>query len=218
MILKIMIPSAITDIINTLEFEDDGFFSIQAAIITVDNLELSLKLNTGETGSPTEEWLIKCSNVRSEKIGFECFYNIEEPEEHVLLFPYTKKRGSLFFSELSTDSKKIIGDLFLAHQEIMGDWYNFQDFLNQSIKLDALCSSYSGCLAEGPLPLLEEYKKVIARHGGKSNIINIAAPKRWNGSYWEEESSENRLLLMGEFFIVAQSFCYEQVSKCRKAT
>jgi hypothetical protein len=206
-----MLPEALSEVLERGEFENEGGIQLRSAEMTDESLLLRLVVDTGVEGDPAQLWSVRCESVRRERLVFEWAEDMIETADHVVLRPFNEDTGELFFSELSVGVTAVVGELYAAHLETVGDWFPFSDFFNASLLRPELRAAAFGSLAEGPVSLLKRFKEVIEKRDGKGSLRNVRRPKRWTGAQWVDEKEGLRALVVGGSFVVAEGFEYVAV-------
>ncbi|MDF7802140.1 hypothetical protein P4C99_21895 [Pontiellaceae bacterium B1224] len=195
------------EIIETGEFEDNGSCQIQSLNWVEEDLHVELYVRTGFEDEQAQYWNVIAHTVRAQKIEKEWDDILEEVTEHPVLLPYTSNTANLFFSHFESSKIELLGNLYMATYEFVGDWLNLNSYLNYSA---ITIEGSSGCLAKGPAPLLEIYKKEVEKLGGKANLLSVMKPKRWDGEKWIEEYPDLKALILGASYIIARDFTYKK--------
>ena len=194
-------------IFETGEFEEDGSCQIKSLTWNGDDLYIELLVETGFDESLAQSWSVIARHVREQKIEKEWDDILEEVNEHPVLLPYKSNNANLFFSHFDGNKTELLGNLFTATYEIVGDWLDLNTFLNHAA---ISISGPSGCLAKGPVPLLKRFKKEVEKLGGKANLLSEMEPKRWNGEQWVAEDPNLKALILGHSHIIARNFEYKK--------
>ena len=107
--------------------------------------------------------------------------------------------------------------LYEHHKEATDDWLRFEDFMHASpyTPLGVRIAHGYGVLAEGPVPLLKAYAKVLKGHGATTNLFSVRPPLRWDGVRWAEEPESPSACVLGESYIVACGFEVARVGGSR---
>lgn len=199
------------EILGTVEFEDDGWIAIEVARWHGDNLTLGLEARPGGDALH-QHWEIECRGVRSSRLQRDLEGQIELLDEHPLLLPHREVHEQLFISSAPSNANAVAGDLWLAHRAATADWFAPESFFNPNVSLVILLEAGSGLLAEGPRSILEAYEEVLSFHGVRCNRIGGHDPVRWKNGSWMPESEALRVLVIGNSFVVAESFTLSQGS------
>lgn len=202
--------------IDDIDVPDGGGVQILSTELINDELILKITIHNGdidEENIKKSHWDIVCTDVRKENICFEWADDLFEKTDHPLLLPYNENKGQLFFSHLSAKPNELIGDLYKEFLNIIDSWYPFEHFFNTCLPLEELCASKTGCLAEGPISLMESFSTILQKHGGKTNILHIGPPKRWIEDKWIEESGHAKALIIGSSFVIAEEIKYNKTEQ-----
>jgi hypothetical protein len=126
---------AFWDTINTEDFLETGFANIASVkkSETQNDLTMVLRIQMAILEEPgielSECWELVFSEVQDSFISLDPSRNIKLLSEHCLLWHYEQPRRSLVLSEQSTttfDIERLIGRLYLKHQELVGAWIPFE--------------------------------------------------------------------------------------------
>jgi len=185
-------------ILSSREFEDAGTCRLRSVSFDGDSLLMSLEIVTGSAETATERWEITAEQVRKHR--FERVYDdrLLESVDHVLLIGYREQIATLYFAKLECDPDTLFGALARRLSEFSKGWLDVEDFVNRS----AVRSSFgSGCLANGPVPLLELFKEEVEARGGTGRIVGARDPVDGRGP---------KVLIFGESYVIAQELIYRK--------
>ncbi len=198
------------DIFETVEYDEDGSVHITGTDRFSDNLRVEFSINTG-IGGHNQLWEIQINGVRTDLIKSDFAYRIELFDEHPLLWPYTQLQTSLYFGRPTNRPYELLADIYQTHLGFTKRWFAFDKFINGNITVTELCKSTSGLFASGPVKLLEEYKKVLEKYDMNPTIIGGQNPKHWTNDKWVEEKERLSVLVIGDSYIVGESFEFSRV-------
>lgn len=204
--------SLLREILDSLEFEDNGWIRVHSYVWDDEAINLTFEINTGIAPDDRQLWTVRCSNVSSYQLAQDLAYDIEIAEKHVLLLPHTSPSSELFFSGAAGNPSEVIGKLWLVHEHECGQWIPFRRYLNRQVPLNDLLTASSGCLAKGPKPLLERYASVLVDCGLKPSVVGEHEPKRWVANRWAPEPTGLRVMIVEGTYIVAQDFVFSRTS------
>lgn len=109
---------------------------------------------------------IECTGVREMSLRAGPVDTVAYVSEHPLLLEYNEPHEYLHFSSAPARPEEIIGWLYLAYREVMGDWRPLSSVLNPSVgqgtSLAALLRGGWGMLASGPAPVLSALAAAVA--------------------------------------------------------
>ena len=193
--------------LNTGEFKDNGWLSVQKTIWLDEDAVLVVTLNDGVQNNQDTNWKIEAKSVLEYWITDAYGDSLNHYENnHVILKQYTDKTANLSFRGTHASSELVVGALAEAHFECVQNWISFNRYMNMEQKLSELLSGGFGKLADGPLFLLKEYERVLARFDIQANITDARPAKRWNGLSWVELTSPPEMIHLGGTYIVASAF------------
>lgn len=124
---------------------------------------------------------------------------IDDPV-HPLLRQYCDEQVELHFSGKPTNLAAMLGDLWIAHRQIVGDWIPFARHCNK-VPLDQLLGVGFGSFALGPRFLLEAYAAVLTRYGSEPSF----APTQIDGTRPQPPPRE-ALNLGGGAYVIASAY------------
>ncbi len=154
----------------TLDYEENGGICVIGAAWQNDNedLEILIEVNTGGDDA-RQKWSLVCRSEREHKIKFGWGSYIEVTDNHILLWPYIKPHFTLWFNSSNESAIGVVGELWQAHQKLVGKWFPFSRFVNYSHNLEDLIAGGYGKLADGPEPLIGIYQDTMQKHGFKTS-------------------------------------------------
>jgi hypothetical protein len=140
---------------------------------------------------------IECTGVREMNLHGGPVDAIEFVSEHPLLLEYNAPHEYLHFSSAPARPEEVVGRLYLAHHEVIGDWRPLSRVLNPSIgqgmTLPTLLGGGRGMLARGPVPVVSALAVAVAPY------MNVYR----NPSY--DPSGSCRVLLFDDAYIVCDA-------------
>lgn len=151
-------------------------------------------------------WQIICLGVREHSVSLGYSDQMWLSNNHVLLWSHTAPITSLYFHGTCENAAAVTGALYERHWELAGKWIPFHTFLNSLLGPTKLIAGGGGMLAEGPEPFILAYEEVLQRFGFSTSHLEPKLPTHWNGEAWVEETSALSVLILEDFFIVAEIF------------
>ncbi len=133
-------------------------------------------------------------------------------DEHPYLWSFNEMRASLFIKRRAQDPNALFVAISGILRKITGTFEPVDSALNQGMDLEQLCRLDNGLFAEGPVPLLKAYQKVLEAAGCGPYIFGEEEPKRWDGSQWASTKGNSKVLLFGNSWIIADGFNWERLS------
>lgn len=201
------IPDELSNIVYSLDFEDEGGFNIKAVQSSSNALIINFITYIGtisDTNSINGEWTLQVKDVVEHNIEFGWEGEFEYYDSHPLLLTYNEPKASLFFSSEADDKNKLVSDLYQAHTEICKGFIDIEQFLNHSNLVTQCFSSY-GLFACGPTPLIEKYHAVLDNHKMKCNILQHHKAKSGiEDAYF--------LLTLGESYFIGKEFNFQKIA------
>jgi hypothetical protein len=197
---------------ESLEFEEAGQLTLvrferngPSATVTVD-----LRSNAAY-GFPAQAWRLSCTDLRGWQLGPSPLDGAELLADHVLLAPYRDDHVTLGLKGAVRDARHAVADLWERHRAVASTWLPFGAYFNPGLPLADLLVCTSALLAEGPRRVLAAYADVVAAHGAEAYEIAARPPKRWTGTYWEDERRDVDLLVLGDdTWLVGNGFSAER--------
>ena len=191
----------------TGEFEDNGSLCIEEASAHQDGLLVRLRLTLPEGGNDVRS--IYCHQPRSHELFAAEFIDaLSVCEDHVLLWPHLQKKTALYFNGRAVDTRSLLGALVETHYRILGEWFPFTKFMNDSMfsPIVDLLGSQSGLLAEGPEQLIASYGEVLTEFGIRHSSPPSRDPSWWDGTRWQPETERLYALVIGRSYVIAPNF------------
>ena len=181
-------------IVGSGEYEDNGNLATIAASWTGDALELRISVDHGN--DETSVWLISCDHVLEYRLAesrYQIGLNVWRGD-HPALNQYTSAFEGLYISSPANDADRAVGQLWSAHVETVGDWIEFERYLNRELALRTLLSSPSALVAQGPTFLMLVYEAALVSNGCSTSRVPVVRHRR-------EETPE--LIHFGESYVIA---------------
>jgi hypothetical protein len=197
-------------LIESLVEMDDGCTEISFTEIRLEGGGMALDLKVDPCDGTTPRcWSVECSQAFDFKLVRPGAADLALLDDHVLLWPFCQDTASAYFRGSVTDPLRAVGDLHHAHVAATGGWIPFERFFNP-VPLPQLLSTEGGKLGEGPINLLDVYRRVLAAHGTNVEVKFSHAPNYpnyWNGEDWVPVSrAEVKVLLLGDSYIIGREF------------
>ncbi len=138
---------------------------------------------------------IACTGVREMALTEWVVDSLAFLTEHPLLLEYNSPHEYLHFSSTPACPEEVIGRMYLAHQQVVGDWWPLSRVLNPSVgqaglTLPTLLRAGRGMLAHGPSPVISALAEAVAP------LMDVYR----NPAY--HPVGEYRVLLFGEAYVV----------------
>jgi hypothetical protein len=151
---------------NSHEFEEYGTISL-VGVRLEENMILTLDLNLGGDTDVHQVWEIECKGVLEHQISLGPCDEFSLHRDHVLLWPYIYPCSSVSFYGEAKNHLAVVEALLKQHVRLVGDGIPFDRFMNGN-PVEMVGGRY-GMLADGPMPLMESYVKVLESFGISSN-------------------------------------------------
>ena len=197
-----ILPTELTQILNSEWFEDNGGISIDK----LENLEnektIQFSLDTGDSKTANQLWQLNAKSVKSTKIDLDWSTDFYIFDDHFLLWEFTDYTTGLYFNGDGSNGDKLFVDFHKLHKSLFGKYFDIDKYLNDSLDLNSLCNSNVGIFAHGPMKILEHYYNCLKKNGRKP----------YYQSYDDPESKEKLLLLIiGKSYIIAEKFFFTKL-------
>lgn len=154
---------------NSSDFDEYGTIDLVGLRIA-RNMILSLDIRIGGYADAPQSWEVECEGVLENQVSFGPCDGCDLYRDHVLLWPYIYPHSSVSFYGEAENHLAVVGALFKRHLELVENWIPFDRFLNRN-PVEMIRGRY-GMLADGPLPLIESYAKVLDSFGLSAGISN----------------------------------------------
>lgn len=187
------------DAIDNGVFEDDVYLSLVSFVVNGNSIILTLELTYQDDESILQKWEIQCNDFGEHKLELFYFSDFKVLDEHVYLWDYNKDYFELYFNGHVKDSKKIIGELYIAHRDITHNLIPFGTYING--KIEWLLGFDVGLFAKAPMNLIKEYFNVLEDNGLKGTMLPTKSDKQWNG-----KQTDYKVLIFGDSYVVAKKF------------
>lgn len=138
---------------------------------------------------------IECEKVLESTLKLEAGGSFDLLAEHPILDEYKGDSGSLFFSSKPHNPHEIIGLLFEANESYFCGWRELSKYLNTSLPYKELLGSGNGLLANGPILVLNNYKRAI------EDLIDVNIVKSH-----ANDGGDYKLLVIEDCFIICKQF------------
>jgi len=149
---------------------------------------------------------IKCLRVRAYSLNSYSFSEIALLSEHPLLWRYSDVSVSLYFNGQPTDRYRLISDLMSVHGALFSNMLPLDFFLNSEIAIQELLTRSFGFFVRGPKKLMEKYAECFMKNGVEYSFVGESEPRYWNGTSFVSGIQHPEILLVGEIFVIADSF------------
>lgn len=151
-------------IVATSDFKDNGQMRVDTVEWSGSDLTVGLQLDHGT--DEKSAWELRFTGVLEHLFAdvSNCGLNVWHVD-HPVLDQYVQPRESLHFASAPRDAMHVIGELWVAHRELVDDWIPFDRYLNDDLPLERLLASGSGLLATGPTFLIARYADILKAQG-----------------------------------------------------
>lgn len=193
---------------------DDVWISLRRVEWLGTHIELDVELRLAD--APEQHWRVECHDaVSCSSTGDRSNNGIVVCDDHPLLWPYTMPKIELFFhGKRIDDVNGVVGCLYAAHHETVGEWFPFGTFFNNgpTRPIQRLLEGGFGSFAAGPQELMLAYRRVLEEAKLKVSGPPATRPKKWTeGVGWEDSSENLVLLLLNDFAIISRQLDAERL-------
>ena len=152
----------LNDLINLThshEFEEYGSLDLTAVRVEGNVLTLLLNLNSGGDSDAYQSWEVECIDFLEQELSLGQCEGVDLQFDHILLWPYVYPEASVSFYGEADVHLSVVGALYERHLELVANWMPFGRFMNGNT-VEMIRGRY-GMLADGPMPLVESYSRVL---------------------------------------------------------
>jgi hypothetical protein len=132
------------------------------------------------------------------------YFNACLMHDHPLLLRFARPYD-LYFSGGRDDAVAVIGELYTRHVAAFGHWLDFHDFVRWNAC--EILKGGHGLLAQGPREMMDVYAAALAARGIPARILPTHTRD------YDYENPSPQLLLIGESYLIAESFEAALVSR-----
>lgn len=162
------LPDDFLKIVNNLEFEEVGGFTINKVEFKPDvNIHISTHL--GNISNTISRWEIQVLNCKDYQIEYQLWFeDFIVSDRHPLVSLFTEDQYELYIGDRATDPAKLATEIYKAHIGFFDGKNPMGKYLR--LYLHDACSMPYGLFACGPKAILETYKEVLDTHGIRNSI------------------------------------------------
>jgi len=216
-----VLPEELTKIFELYDYDD---LNLCIANVDFSSNDFKVEFHMQSVGMEgldelDEKWTLTATGHKDSRISFDYAASIVIEDEHPLLWKYLDTQCELYFNGQYEDIPKLFVDLYDIHFEVFGHYSFIDMYLNiKKRRLCTLMQGNNGLLARGPKKLLTKYAECLKDHGIDYSIIGERPPVYWNGTSFEPESAQLKVLFMGETdtYIVAEDFTFAKQDKINR--
>lgn len=190
------------ELTNSYEFEEYGTIDLVGVRIS-GNMVLSLDIRIGGDADAHQSWEVECEGVLEDQISLGPCDRCDLYRDHVLLWPYIYPSSSVSFYGKAENHLAVVGALLKHHLALVDNWIPFDRFLNRN-PVEMVGGRY-GMLADGPLPLIESYARILESFGLNAGVSN-PRPAPYTNDEFSGLAELGVLLLKRGSYVIATSF------------
>ncbi len=198
--------SDLAAVVESDEFEDNGWIRLRSLDLKGDGLELKLMVRRPDRGDQDEMWCVSCEQALC--------YSVERPwddwislvSSHPLLWPYSEPSKALYFSQAPADPAAVVAGLLNAHEDITKGWFRFRRFVNTGLPIVSLLEAGHGQLATAPKRVCEKYFQVLLDHEMRPRMLSAEPAASAAAVSTQKEECLPKALLFGGSHVVGTGF------------
>jgi hypothetical protein len=192
--------------------EEDVVIRFLGCIWSGKSLQLDLAVTVLD--SAQETWEVRCEDVLAYVLRSETANWLELTEDHPLLWEFKQESASAYFYQAPSNADAAVGALYQAHENAVGSWIRFGQYLNSPPSLSKLLAAGNGLLARGPVPLLTSYKEALRPLGVEVDIRFSHPPVTWDGTHWRQlaQGNDTKALLLGTSYVIGDGWTAERTA------
>jgi len=195
------------------EAGDEEDVVIQFIDVTWSGRSLQLQIAVTILDSAQEIWEVRCADVLAYRLSNESANWLELTEDHPLRWEFKQESASAYFYQAPVNADAAVGALYEAHQNAVGSWIRFGQYLNNPPGLSKLLAAGNGLLAQGPKRLLTLYKETLRSQGVEVDIRFAHPPQAWDGTRWRRLDRVNtKALLLGSSYVIGNTWAADQTA------
>ena len=195
------LPKELKEILNQIEYVEDGGILINSVELVDDNLEVELILSFGAYDIPNQIWRLNTTEIKKEKIVINWATYPEIYSDHFLLYEFLDSYVELYYNSKAIDSERLFIELYTKHEALFGKWIDFESYIYVPKGYSMLCSAQNGLFARGPKTILKEYEKCLISNGIKTTYIGEI----------ESEYKMLKLLILGDSYFIGENFEFKRI-------
>ncbi len=196
------LPKELVDILNSLDYEEDGGLRITAFKFSGDDLHVDFTIMFFGLEQPKQFWRVEIKGIKKQRIVIDWEKYPEIYSDHYLLYDFTDNYAELYFNGNANNSEKLFIDLFQLHQANYNK-LEFGDYINAHDGIVELCKRGRGLFARGSRRILESYATCLAKHGIQTNFVGER----------EKNNSNLKLLIFEKSYFIGECFNFTKLKQ-----
>ena len=200
-------PDHFFQIIDSGWFEDDGGIEFISFEYTEDSITIQFILHSGDEEIANQMWQLQVGNLKAHKIVPVFTSVISYYTDHFLLWEFTDRQTSLYFTNKAENPDKLLADIFRFHRQHFDTYIEIDRYINHCMDFSSLCHSDLGLFAIGPKQILTGYYTCLTNHNMNPYFQSDYEPA------YTDSMKPLGVLILGESYFIGQDFMLKQISK-----
>ena len=196
------LPTDLTIILDSLEYQENGGLVITCLNFTNENLRVFFTLSYGDNQLPQQFWTLDVFGIKKEKVSTGWTVYPEIYSDHFLLYDLTDDYVELYFNGNTENPEKLFCDLYKSHTVNYDNNLEFGYGINAPNGMLKLCTNDCGLFARGARRILAEYERCLKSHGIRTNYLNEVT----------SEDKDLKLLIFGESYFIGKDFKFSRAN------
>lgn len=188
--------------------DDIQYHIIESKIIDESHLRLRVEVVYQYTTNVIQLWEIDCLNFEDHRISLYFYDYMKLSKEHPLLLQYAEQSYELYATGNAFNNNSLLGQLFIAHNDIYKEWVPFGLHNNARTK-NSNIDGY-GLLCKGPETIINEYERILHQNKIKTSKLRTSVQCQWNG-YQYLPTFEYQVLNFEETYVIAKNFITRRI-------
>lgn len=209
--LQEVLPLYVSQILDSLEFDDEAAVVIKSVKFEEENLCLTFCFRFSDDKELSDQfWQIIAHGVEEERVLQEWVQGTDEVNEpivlytqHPLLLEHIDTHAELYIKGTTDDWKSLFTDIYQALLDFNSNTEYLTKYIFSPKEIKRLSSQGHGLFARGPKTILKIYEQCLIRQGIKPIYIG--------GGDRSEEKKSLKLLKIGNSYVIGKSFHFERI-------
>ena len=205
-----MLPKDLDNIFEEYT-EDDYKLFVTRADYAADkfNLDFVLEIqDINDEGAVFQKWAVEAIGHRKNRVSFGYCDFLKILEDDPLLWEFTDVQSELYFNGQVNDPVRLFFDLYVLHKKLFEAYQSFNIHYGEDTPYFKQFQYSNGLLTKGPKRLMEHYANCLKQNGLGYSIVGDWRPTYWDGEKHIPEPQDLKVLLLGDTYIIAESFSF----------
>jgi hypothetical protein len=190
----------------------DALIRIDSIHFALDGATLVVCVVESDGNGVWTRWSVDVKGLREFRITDDLGEFFFTEEEHIVSRVLMDTWKNLSFCRAPHSAVETVGRLWIAHQNIAGDWIPFERYFNPyGGNLVGLLEGGYGQIAHGPSFLIDTYAHVLNNDGVDAYTSDERRLTSWKNRRLNENLTCLATLMIGESFLVAEQFEEQQL-------